>query len=167
MFIMYHYLDQTETLCLNSARFPQFWSLSSRAVGGCMRAITNVVLHRSFCIFSPQHGGRWQIANWIYEQLVLTLLHNDKNAIPLVFKEECMVPNTDWNQTASVFLGKMGRRRRVPFEIQTKLTDMYLFVHDRSAFYFHLASTCKYLFFDELEDAYWCTVICSICIWWK
>lgn len=55
---------------------------------GCMWAIRNWVLNRSTVFFLPSTTWRrWQIANWIYEQALLTLLHNYRNAMPLVFKE--------------------------------------------------------------------------------
>lgn len=56
---------------------------------GCMWAIRNWVLNRSTVgVFLPSTTcRRWQIANWIYEQALLALLHNYRNSMPLVFKK--------------------------------------------------------------------------------
>lgn len=56
---------------------------------GCMWAIRNWVLNRSTVFFLPSTTcSRRQIANWIYEQALLALLHNYRNAMPLVFKKK-------------------------------------------------------------------------------
>lgn len=69
----------------------------------CMGAIRNWVLNWSTVFFLPSTTcRRWQIANWIYEQALWTLLHNYRKALPLVFfmkkkkqrreRDLCLIP---------------------------------------------------------------------------
>lgn len=75
---------QTEAFS-NSSNYLSLFSPMNHE--GCMWAIRNWVLNRSTVFFLRSTTcRRWQIANWIYEQALLTLLHNYRNAMPLVFK---------------------------------------------------------------------------------